>query len=219
MSHKLQIVDEKLGINFNVRCENLSKLKKPEIEAKAPNGKTVKERTTYQGQVLGPGSTQRQWVDEDGNVYAKSELTFYFNGEEVQENQQTKVFGIKDYEPLKKYTDDYVMAAYYELSPDDNGHKKDIDKQVAVQANTFQMRKLWEYLNDNDLVGRAEFCISSRGFIVSDGYVRAVHFNGTKWGIEVGVFKEEKIFTHLQEGLPKEVKIAEKTKAKRLKMV
>jgi len=59
MAFKLQIVDNTNGLNFNVKYENLSKIKRPPVEAKAPNGNVVNERTVYQGQVLGPGSTQR----------------------------------------------------------------------------------------------------------------------------------------------------------------
>jgi hypothetical protein len=60
MAYKLQISEPKLNLNFNVKYENLSKYERPDVEAKAPDGTIVKERTTYQGQVLGPGSTNRQ---------------------------------------------------------------------------------------------------------------------------------------------------------------
>ena len=76
MAYKLQLVDTTNGLNFNTRYENLAKKKKPEIESTAPNGKSVKERTTFQGKPLMPGDTRRQWVDDDGNVYSKGELTF-----------------------------------------------------------------------------------------------------------------------------------------------
>jgi hypothetical protein len=110
-----------------------------------------------------------------------------------------------------------VIASYYETYPDDNGMKKDFDRERAKSSNLSQMRKLWEHLDANQLVARGEFCTSSRGFVASDGYLRAVKF-GNKWGIEIGVFKEEKVFEHLNEGLPKEVP-QEVASRRKLKMV
>lgn len=219
MAYNLQIVDDQQGVSFNAKYQNLSNYKSPEIEAKAPNGKVVKERSTYQGQVLGPGSTQRQWVDDDGNVYSKGELTFYYEGEPVEENTQTKVFHVEQYQPVVNYTDMYVIDKYYEVYPSNNNMKKDIDRDMAVRANLSQMYKLWEYLTENDVVARGEFCISSRGFVASDGYIRAISIEG-KWGLEIGVFKEEKIFEHLNEGEPKAVETAVQAGGrKRLKLV
>jgi hypothetical protein len=96
--------------------------------------------------------------------------------------------------------------------------KKDIDREVAVRSNLSSMRKLWEYLRENKKVARGEFCPSSRGFVASDGYVRAVEF-GNKWGLEIGIFKEEKIFTHLNEGIPDASTIPQQQSTKKLKMV
>jgi len=217
MSYKLSIVEQKLGLNFNVKYENLAKMKKPEVEAKAPDGSIVKERTTYQGQVLPAGSTNRQWCDDKGQVYQKSQLSFTYNGEPVQEKEMTKTFNVQGYQDLKNYTDSYVIGTYYELFPSDNDMKKDFDKDVARITNMSNMRKLWEHLHANKLVARGEFCTSSKGFTYSDGYIRAVEF-GNKWGLEIGVFKEEKIFEHLQEEVPQmPVPVAGSTR--KLKMV
>jgi len=218
MSFKLQISDNNLKINSNVRYENLSKMDRPEVTAKSPTGKAVKEKSVVNGKVIQVGEMTRQWVDDEGKIYGKSELTFWYKDEQVSENSQTKVFQVSGYQPLANYTDNYVISAYYELSPDDNGMKKDFDRERAVQANLFQMRKLWEYLNENQVVARGEFCTSSRGFVASDGYIRAVGF-GNKWGLEIGVFKEEKIFQHLNEGIPAEAQAPVATKGRRLKMV
>jgi hypothetical protein len=217
MAYNIQISDGKQGINFNAKYEKLDKAKSPSVEAKAPNGKVVKERTTYQGKTLGPGSTQRQWVDDDGSAYAKAELTFWYDGEQVSEIAQTKTFQVEGYQDLVNYTDSYVISKYYEVFPSDNGMKKDIDRQVAVRSNLSSMRKLWEYLKTNKKVARGEFCPSSRGFVASDGYIRAVEF-GNKWGLEIGIFKEEKVFGHLNEGVPDENTIPQQA-SKKLKMV
>lgn len=219
MAYKLNIVDNTNSINVNVRYENLSKAKRPPVIAKAPNGKVVKERSVVNGQVIQQGQMQRNWVDDDGKVYGKSELAFWYDDEQVQENTQTKCLQIEGYQPLANYTDQYVIDKFYELYPDDNGMKKDLDREIARKSNLFQMRKLFDYLKANQVVGRGEFCTSSRGFVASDGYVRAVEF-GNKWGIEIGVFKEEKIFQHLNEGIPEKTTISQAAPGrKKIKMV
>lgn len=219
MAYKLTINDPKNNLKFNVRYQNLAKKEKPAVVAKAPNGNVVKERTTYQGNVLGPGSTQRQWCDDQGTVYSKQELTFWYNDEQVSEISQTKLFEIEGFQPLSNYTDQYVIDRYYEIFPDTDGHKKDFDKAVAKDRNLKLMRKLWEHLDREQVVARGEFCPASRGFVASDGYIRAIKINGAKWGLEIGLFKEEKVFQHLQEKVP-EGEVPEVTKkAKKLKMV
>jgi len=219
MAYKLQVTDNSLGVNANVRYENLSRIERPEVVAKTPTGKIAKERSVVNGKVVQQGEMTRQWVDEDGSIYGKTELSFWYKDEQVSENTQTKVLQITGYQPLANYTDNYVIASYYEIFPDDNGMKKDFDRERAKSSNLFQMRKLWEYLDQNKVVARGEFCTSSRGFIASDGYVRAVSFQN-KWGLEIGVFKEEKVFEHLNEGVPSEVKLAEPVAGrKKLKMV
>jgi len=219
MAYKLSISDNSLKINANVRYENMARTEKPEVVAKSPTGKIVKERSVVNGQIVKQGEMTRQWVDDDGNIYGKSELAFWYGEEQVTENQQTKVFEVTGYQPIQNYTDNYVIASYYEIFPDDNGMKKDFDRERAQATNLFQMRKLWEHLDSNGLVARGEFCTSSRGFVASDGYLRAVKF-GNKWGLEIGVFKEEKVFEHLNEGLPKEVSAQEVPAGrKKLKMV
>ena len=219
MAYKLNIVDNTNSINVNVRYENLSKAKRPPVIAKAPNGKIVREKSIVNGKVLQEGEMQRNWVDDDGKIYGKSELSFWYGEDQVQENSQTKSLQIEGYQPLANYTDQYVIATYYELYPDDNGMKKDIDREIARKSNLYQMRKLFDYLKENRVVGRGEFCTSSRGFVASDGYVRAVEF-GNKWGIEIGVFKEEKVFQHLNEGIPDKATVNQPAAGrKKIKMV
>ncbi len=217
--YNLQITDKKRSINFNSKYGNLASSKKPNIIAKAPNGKEVYERNVFQGTVIKKGDAQRKWVDENDTVYSKRELSFWCEGEQVSENEQTKVFEIEGYQPEQNYTDTYIISTYYELVPSNNGMKKDRDRNIAISSNLRQMYELWKYLRDNKLVARGEFCPSSRGFIASDGYIRAIQINGNKWGLELGSFKEEKIFQHLNEGIPSEVKVPVVEKKKRLKRV
>ena len=200
MAYKLQITGPE-GTNFNVKYEKLDKEQRPNVEARVSDGTVVKERTVYNGQVLVPGSTQRKYCDDAGNQYAKQDLKFYYENEEVEENSQTKVFHIEEYQPLSNYTDKYVIGKFYELYPSTNDMKKDFDKEKARIVNLTGMKKLFDQLLIDGTVARGEFCASSKGFIASDAYLRPVKF-GNKWGLEMGVFKEEKIFEHLQEEVP-----------------
>lgn len=220
MGYKLQVSDSTLGLNFNGRYENMAnKDEKPEIVAKVrATGAEVKERTI----VVSPGSKglplKRKWVDQNGSIYDKGELEFFYNGEKVSEIERTKVFNITGYQSLKNYTDKYIIDKYYELYAGDNDMKKDFDKELARKTNLVQMRKLWKHLTDNNVVARAEFCTSSRGFVSSDGYIRAVSIEG-KWGLEIGLFKSEKVFSHLQEGEPQAPLEDTRAMIKRLKRV
>ena len=202
-SYKIQIVDQKSGVTFNARYERLDKTADAKVTtvAKAQDGSVVKETTFYGTQPLPAGSTQRKWVDDKGKEYAKSELTFYLDDEPVKEVEQTKVLTIDGYQKESLYTDKYAICAYYEVFPDDNGMKKDLDKQVAINANLRGIRKLWEFLSAQKVVARGLFCPTSRGFVESDGYIRAIEIEG-KWGLEIGQFKQEKVFQHLNEGVP-----------------
>jgi len=218
MSYKLQVIDAVNGINFNVRYDRMDKEDKPKVIAKEPGGKEVSERTVYQGQVLGQGSTQRKWVDADGNEYPKGSLTFWYEGEQVQPISQTKVFNITSFEPVQNYTDKYAISSYYELFPCDNGMKKDIDRSLAINTNLYGMRQLWEYLWNNAAIARGEFNVSSKGFMASDGYIRPIQIEG-KWGLEIGLFRMEKVFKHLQEKVPQAVQVPVNQPKKTLKRV
>lgn len=200
MARKLQITGAD-GVNFNTKYEKLDKEQRPKVVAKAPDGSEVRESTVYNGQVLPPGSTQRKWCDSNGNQFAKQELKFFYEEEEVSEIDATSVFNIDGYQPLSNYTDVYVIGKFYELYPSTNDMKKDFDKEKARIVNLTGMKKLFDKLLSEKVVARGEFNASSKGFVAGDAYIRAVQF-GNKWGLELGVFKEEKIFEHLQEEVP-----------------
>ena len=216
MARKLQIAGPD-GINFNTKYEKLDKADRPSVEAKAPDGSIVKETTVYNGQVLLPGSTQRKWCDANGNQYQKGQLKFFYEGEEVSEIEATSVFQIDGFQPLGNYTDVYVIGKFYELYPSTNDIKKDFDKEKARIVNLTGMKKLFDKLKSENVVARGEFNASSKGFVAGDAYIRAVNF-GNKWGLELGVFKEEKIFEHLQEEVP-EIPKQSASPTKRLKRV
>lgn len=233
MAYNLQINIEQHNINFNCKYEKLDgKVEKPTVIAKAPNGNVVRERNFYKDEMIltqaeakeqNKPCMEKRWVDDAGNLYSKQELVFEYNGEPVSEVSQTKVMQIICFEELNRYTDRYVIDKYYEIFPSDDGMKKDIDRTVSLNRNLMQMRKLWEYLRTNEVVARGELCTSSRGFVASDGYIRAVSFYNGKielWGLEIGIFREEKVFSHLNDSVPTSMPtMATIQPTKRLKMV
>jgi hypothetical protein len=198
MSYKLSIIDREKGINCHVKYENMARMEKPEIQAKTRDGKTVKEKSVYQGKILNQGDTNRLWCDEEGSFHEKKDLQFFCEGDEISEITQTKAFDIQAYEPLSNYTDRYVIDKFYEITPANNDMKSDYDRDLAVKVNLSQMKKLWDFLMETRQVARGEMNVSSRGFLNSDGYLRPISIEG-KWTLELGIFSQPKIFEHLNE--------------------
>jgi hypothetical protein len=215
MAKNLQIVSSSLSLNFNVKYNKLDKAERPPVTAKAPNGAEVKEKAFFKDQQVQQGEITKRWVDDLGNQYGKTELSFWYEGEQVEEIKETKVFEVEGFSPLSNYNDSYVVKKYYEVYPSNNGMKKDFDRKRAESANLAQMKKLWDYLKKEQVLARGEFNPSSRGFIASDAYIRAVEINGL-WGLEIGVFSEERVFEHLNEMkpivVPQEQPVAKKLK-------
>ena len=206
MSAKKLIITDTTGAvkgSFGVKYEKLDRDEAPEIEHKVGEI-VVKNRTIHDGVVLLEGMVRKGWVDEHGKEYQKDEIKHYYQGQEVTEKSITKVFEIQGYSPLSAYTDQYVISKYYEVFPDDDGHKKDFDKNIARRKNLIGMRALWEYLHDNKVVARGSFNQSSSGYVESDAYLRAISF-GNKWALELSVFSQSKEFQHLQENIPEPI--------------
>jgi hypothetical protein len=218
MSHKLTIIDNQVGITMNVRYEKLDTDKKPVIKTTV-GGMPVSNKTVLikDSSILSPGTTRKAWVDKDGAFYNKDHVEYHDEqGEPLEENSQTKVMQIESMENIHDYNNKYVISKFYEVFADDNGMTKDIDRTRAIISNNFQMHKLWVYLKQNHLVARGEFMASSRGFVASDGYIRAVEIDN-KWGLEIGVFKECKTFNHLNDGVPVQAPVA--TAKRRVKRI
>jgi hypothetical protein len=203
------------GLNVNVRYEKMDREDAPKIEHRVGDV-VVNFRSVHDGVVLLEGMTQKVWCDEKGQQYDKDQIKHYFEGQEVTTKAQTTIFEIIGFQPLSSYTDSYIIEKYYELFPDEDGHTKDFDKECARRKNLVGMRALWEYLHEKQLVARGSFNASSSGFLESDCYIRAISF-GNKWILELAKFSQEKIFSHLQEGLPEP--IVEKKSPSRLKRV
>ena len=218
MSYKVQIVVPQIGVNANVRYENLDKKESMPVLAKSPNGDVCSEKYLVGGKLPSTGDLSRGYVDPNGKVFTKNEMTFWLGDDQVQEKAQTKVLTIDGFQPVSNYTDRYIVSTYYEIFPDDNGMKKPADKISAIDGNKAQLLKLHKHLVDSQQVARGEFCPSSRGFKFSDAYIRPITLDG-KWGLEIGVFAAEKVFNHLNDENEIAVKAVPSVSKVKLKMV
>lgn len=206
MAKKIKIQHE--NKTFEAFFEPMATSKKDSIKVTSKsNGKNVKQVTKVAatGEYLKPGATIKVWIDEEGNEVPKETIKYYVGDEEVDKVTQTKVFIGEQLDSERAYTDEFIIHKHYELYPSDGGYEKDIDREIAVSSNAKVMYELWKDLYENKKVLRGEFNPSTGGFVTNYGYIRAVKFEN-KWGLEIGVFKERKVFKHLQEGIPTEVK-------------
>ena len=217
---KLTITDPTgtiIGLSVNVRYEKMDREDRPEVEHRVGDV-VVKNRSIHNGEILLEGMTRKAWVDDKGKEYKKEEIQHYYEGQVVVEKSATTIFEIVGFQPVQTYTDSYVIEQYSELFPDEDGKTKDFDKEIARRKNSVGMRALYEHLQQSKTVARGEFNVSSAGFLSTDGYIRAITF-GNKWGIEIGIFKEEKVFRHLNEGIPVPVSERSEKQPMRIKRV
>lgn len=226
---KVKIVYQ--GGTFDIKLENLSgkaeprkvngkpiEMKRdgtPKIVRRTPEGKTAEfARQAPDGTIL--TEVSNIYIDENKNPYEDAQLTKYYvteDGEEIEatKNEKTEVFEITKYEPLENYLDKYQMDSYHQVKPGVGESKKDYAKKVAIGANTVEMKKLWDKLNSENIVGRGTLNLTSNGWLPSVAYVRAVKVNGTKWTLEIAIFKQPKQFTWLEELDFKPTKVVSQT--------
>lgn len=216
--------DKKLKIvydegTFDIKLENLSGKAEPrkvngkEIQMKRDGSPVIIRKTNTgkkceftrvdtNGTLI--GEVSNAYLDEDGQIHQEGGLMKYYvaeDGEEMEatKNEKTEVFQISKYEPLEAYLDKYQMDSYHQIKPGQGESKKDYARKLAIQANTVEMKKLWDRLDREQVVGRGILNLTSNGWLPSVAYVRAVKVNGTKWTLEVAVFKQAKRFTWIEE--------------------
>lgn len=208
MGYSIRITDNTLGIAFDAKRENMAGKKEfADPIGYSPEGKTV-ARKQLDMNTGAPIQYVFKYIDEDGKTYEKNELTWKIDEKAVKPIEMTTVFNVKTYRPLSEYNDRFIVERYYELAPSTGasakGKKKvsDKDRDATRISNMVGMRKLWDKLIGEQVVAGGAFNASTGSFKPGMAWIRAIKVNGTKWGLELGVFKEEKIFSHLQEGVP-----------------
>lgn len=139
------------------------------------------------------------YIDSNGNLFT-DKIPYYItiDGEQIQatKNEKSDVFEIVKFEPLKNFTDKYIIDAYYQIKPTQGKSKSDHQRALTIRANTSGMKKLYDYMATNDVVGRGVLNVTSSGYLPTIAYVRAVEIDSNgSWTLEVGVFKQQKRYT------------------------
>lgn len=195
----------------------------PKLIRRTPEGKLAEFTRLVAGSDLPPEErvvrgVENAYIDDDGKVYFEPELQTFLITDDGQEipatkNEKTDVFEIVSFEPLTNFLDKYIMERYYQVMPSQGDSKKDYAKKVARASNTVGMKKLWDYLIANNVVGRGMLNPTSAGWLPNYGYIRAITIEH-RWTLEVGMFKQQKNFLWVEEqNLQPAVKVISKSKA------
>jgi hypothetical protein len=151
------------------------------------------------GQKLDMGNC---YVDPQGQI-AQDIVPYYetIDGEFIPatKNDKTEVFEIVKWEPITNFTDKYIVDNYYQVKPSQGKSKKDFQRLACVNANTREMKKVWDYMAKNKVVGRGILNITSAGYLPTIAYLRPVSLDNNKWTLEIGMFKQSKVFTWVEE--------------------
>lgn len=177
---------------------------RPAVNYLTPEGKETKftrvDKKT--GDIV--GATSNMYQDEDDKLYDKNQLVPHLvteDGKEIptQKNQKTDTWQIDKFESLSNYLDKYQMEKYYYVSPSQGKSDKDFQRELTKNTNIKQMKKIWDKLHSKELVARGKLFTTSSGFVPSYGYLRAVEPEPGKWALEVGIFKQKKVFGWMED--------------------
>lgn len=183
MANKSQIRIEVNGKGFEATYVNSTVKSDNKVIVKAPNGKVVTEKVMDLGNIV-EGKKQdkevvsteltRKWVDTDGNIYEKKDLTYYnWEGKQISENLKTEVFVGKEAVDLMYALDNYSFESYYKVTP--------IDVTNAIYSEFYTTMS-----PDEVFVG--DFNLTSKGFTPSFGALR----KSKDGNFEIMVFKNTK---------------------------
>jgi len=205
MAYGMQILwdDESVDVKYERLRGDNRKVNGQEIQMDNYGSPKTVKRTAQGLEVVGKMTKHK--YDSDGNQLADDVETIeYFVTVEGQEIPTTNAFGrtqcmqIKSFEPLEYYTDRYIIDAYYQLIPGQGKSRKDFDKAMTKRANTMKLKKLWDKLYSTNTVAKAEFNMRD-GKLPNYAFIRAVKINGTKWTLEIGRYKQQKLFSWVEE--------------------
>ena len=155
------------------------------------NGEPIKE------------SLNNGYTNEQGELFTNSEALPYFvsiDGEEIEapKNEATEVFEIK-WNEKDNFTDKYLLDKFYQVKPSSGDTKKEAGKKISIIANTIGLKKIWDYMIENNVIGKGQMNITSAGYLPSYAFLRPVKLNGSKWTFEIAVFKQQKQFSWVEE--------------------
>jgi hypothetical protein len=209
MAYDLQIIDNQNNIKFECKRIGLKSKEKISILPYSIDGKPL-QRKNVNPDTLEPVTYTTKYLDDTGKAYEKSEVIWKDDQGEIGLTEATKVFEIIAYRPLSDWLDKYLIDNYQEIYPaNGSGEKKisDVQKNKIKLGNTLGMRKLWEKLHSEHVIGEAsEFNLTTGSTRGKTAFIRAVskmvlenNELKEKWGFEIGITGEEKEFKYLME--------------------
>ena len=192
----------------------------PELTRRNSQGDALGFFNTWQGYAVQTNGRGYYTFDEnpDGTKTPKAkadmEVSFYEteDGEFIQgtKNHKTEVFEVVKWEPVKNFTDKYIIAGYYGLIPSQGKSKNDHQRGLNIKANERGMKNLCDYMLQHGVVGRGTLNITSAGFLPTIAYIRPVQIDDMgAWALEVGTFKQQKRFPWVGTAKVEEVVIPE----------
>ena len=194
----------------------------PVIHRKNSKGNDLVFCKVKNGQPLLDASGKKEELGNgymDSNNQLATDVVPYYkalNGDTIPatKNEKTEVFEITKWEPSTNFTDKYIVDKYYQVKPAQGKSKKDFQRLACINANTREMKKVWDYMTKEEVVGRGILNISSAGYLPTIAYLRPVSL-GSHWTIEIGIFKQQKRYTWLEEKdfKPREVEVTNATQA------
>ena len=201
----------------DVKLENLSGKAEPrkvngkEIEMKADgspkmmyknsHGEILTFAREWNGQVV--QGTTNCYVNDKGVPHTAAETTPHYialDGEHIpaQKFGKDDVFEIKNWCPESDYTDASVLDKFYQVSPSKGKSKTARTQTQELNANTASLKKLYDYMKQNGVIGKGKLNVSST-YLPTVAYIRAVDIGKSQWTVEIGLFKQKKQFTWLEE--------------------
>ena len=173
----------------------------PKITYKNPSGDELAFCRVDQNGTVIAGSLSNGYANSKGEL-AQDKVPYYetIDGEHIEavKNEKSEVFEVSKFEPMKAYLDRYIIDKFYQVKPSQGKSKKDYQRNVTIRANTVALKKLYDHMVKNNVVGRGTLNITSSGFLPTIAYIRPVSApNGSQdeWTLEIGVFKQQKRFT------------------------
>lgn len=155
------------------------------------NGQPV--QTTGRGYFTYDESTGVKIAKNIADVVCKYYKTLTGKLIPVVEQGKTEVFEIQKFEPLSAYTDKYIIDTYLNVMPSQGKSKADHQRALTMKANVSGMKKLYDYLLKNEVVGRGILNQTSGGSLPTIAFIRAVPVTKQgDWALEFGLFKQQK---------------------------
>ena len=140
------------------------------------------------------------YIDSEGVVCEEPEH-FYetVDGECIPavKNIASGELNITSFMPESDFINDYLIDKYYQVIPYQGKSKVDKVKEVARASNVTAMKRLWDYLASERVVGKGQLTLSSAGWLPSVAFIRAI--KKEYWTLEIGIAKQKKQFTWTEE--------------------